>query len=72
MSKIAKDDLIIELMIKPVLPPIQTQDLTSGDVDGLTQSTRESMLKTLASMSHAQKNEVDSSRTNGVSSAIEI
>jgi lysophosphatidate acyltransferase len=59
-------------MSLPVLPPIQTQDLTSGDVDGLTQSTRESMLKTLVAMSHAQKNELDSSHTNGVSSAIEI
>jgi lysophosphatidate acyltransferase len=55
-----------------VLPPIQTQELTSGDVDNLTQSTRASMLETLAAMSHAQKNEVDSSRANGVSSAIEI
>jgi lysophosphatidate acyltransferase len=55
-----------------VLPPIQTQDLTSGDVDSLTQSTRDSMLKTLAAMSHAQKNEVDGARTNGVSSAVEI
>lgn len=55
-----------------VLPPILTQDLTSSDVDSLTQSTRDSMLKTLEGMSHVQKNEVDVSRTNGVSSAIEI
>lgn len=55
-----------------VLPPIPTQDLTSEDVDNLTQSTRDSMLKTLAGMSHAQKDEVDVARTNGVSSAIEI
>lgn len=55
-----------------VLPPILTQDLTSSDVDSLTQSTRDSMLKTLEEMSHVQKNEVDVSRTNGVSSAIEI
>ncbi|KAJ5473513.1 20S cyclosome subunit (BimA/Nuc2/Cdc27) [Penicillium sp. IBT 31633x] len=55
-----------------VLPPIQTQDLTSADVDKLTQSTRDSMLKTLEAMSHAQKNETDAPRTNGVSSAIEI
>jgi lysophosphatidate acyltransferase len=63
---------MVELTIEPVLPPIQTQNLTSGDVDGLTQSTRELMLTTLAAMSDAQKNEVDSSRANGVSSAIEI
>ena len=55
-----------------VLPPILTKDLTSGDVDNLTQLTRDSMLKTLAEMSHVHKNEVDMSRTNGVSSAIEI
>ncbi|CAG7947248.1 unnamed protein product [Penicillium nalgiovense] len=55
-----------------VLPPIPTKDLTSGDVDSLTQSTRDSMLKTLAAMSHAHKNEVDGARANGVSSAIEI
>lgn len=55
-----------------VLPPIPTQDLTSEDVDNLTQSTRDSMLKTLAGMAHAQKDEVDVARTNGVSSAIEI
>jgi lysophosphatidate acyltransferase len=72
MSRFVKNEWMVELTIEPVLPPIQTQDLTSGDVDGLTQSTRESMLKTLAAMSHAQKNEVDFSRTNGVSSAIEI
>ncbi|KAJ5170791.1 20S cyclosome subunit (BimA/Nuc2/Cdc27) [Penicillium coprophilum] len=55
-----------------VLPPILTQDLTSDDVDSLTQSTRDSMLKTLAAMSHAQKEKVDVARTNGVSSAVEI
>lgn len=55
-----------------VLPPIPTQDLTSEDVDSLTQSTRDSMLKTLAGMSYAQKDEVDAARTNGVSSAIEL
>lgn len=55
-----------------VLPPIPTQDLTSGDVDSLTQSTRDSMLNTLTAISHAQKEEVDVACTNGVSSAIEI
>lgn len=64
---------MIELTsFKTVLPPIQTQDLTSADVDNLTQSTRSSMLETLAAMSHAQKNEVDASRANGVSSAMKI
>lgn len=41
-------------------------------MDNLTQSTRASMLATLASMTHVPKIEVDTSRANGVSSAVEI
>ncbi|KAJ5668993.1 1-acyl-sn-glycerol-3-phosphate acyltransferase [Penicillium macrosclerotiorum] len=56
-----------------VLPPILTKDLTSADVDQLTLSTRESMLQTIKDMAEAQGNKVEeSSRPNGVSTAIEI
>lgn len=58
--------------LRIVLPPILTTNLTSADVDKLTTSTRESMLNTLIELSHAQKEKVDVSHANGVSSAIEI
>ncbi|KKK25989.1 putative 1-acylglycerol-3-phosphate acyltransferase (AtaAp) [Aspergillus ochraceoroseus] len=54
-----------------VLPPISTAGLTPADVDNLTKSTREAMLKTLLELSETNK-EDDSSVPNGRSSAIEI
>ncbi|KAJ5369010.1 1-acyl-sn-glycerol-3-phosphate acyltransferase [Penicillium cataractarum] len=54
-----------------VLPPINTKDLTPADVDQLTQSTRDSMLKAILSMAQ-EGSKVESSRANGVSTAIEI
>lgn len=42
------------------------------DVDNLTQSTRESMLKTLAAMSHTEEDKVDAAHTTGVATAVEI
>lgn len=62
----------IWLTDRTVLPPIETKNLTSADVDHLTQSTRDSMLKTLADMSNTQERKVDASRANGVSSSVEI
>ncbi|KAL4889209.1 hypothetical protein BDV59DRAFT_121408 [Aspergillus ambiguus] len=52
-----------------VLPPISTEGMTSADVDNLTKSTRESMLKTLLEMS-APEQAADS--TNAKSTAVEI
>ncbi|KAJ5171835.1 20S cyclosome subunit (BimA/Nuc2/Cdc27) [Penicillium capsulatum] len=54
-----------------VLPPIITKDLTSADVDQLTVSTRESMLKTITDMAHKQENK-EFPRANGVSTGVEI
>jgi lysophosphatidate acyltransferase len=45
--------------------------LTPADVDQLTQSTRDSMLKTILSMAK-ETNKIEPSRANGVSTAIEI
>ncbi|KAJ5103063.1 hypothetical protein N7532_003592 [Penicillium argentinense] len=42
------------------------------DVDRLTTTTRESMLTTLLDMAQAEDNKVESSRANGVSTAVEI
>ncbi|KAJ5815589.1 hypothetical protein N7474_007366 [Penicillium riverlandense] len=55
-----------------VLPPIQTQDLTTADVDSLTLSTRESMLKTLVEMAHANKEKTNTANGAAVSTAVEI
>ncbi|OQD67323.1 hypothetical protein PENDEC_c039G02913 [Penicillium decumbens] len=57
-----------------ILPPIETKHLTAADVDSLTQSTRESMLKSLMTMAHTEetKTKIDASRANGVSSSIQI
>lgn len=54
-----------------VLPPIETKNLTPADVDRLTVSTRDSMLEAMMSMAK-QTQKVEPSRTNGVSTAIEI
>lgn len=60
-----------QLTQRLVLPPIETKNLTPADVDSLTQTTRESMLKNIMEMAHNQKTEVDG-RANGVSTAVQI
>ncbi|RJE25167.1 acyltransferase [Aspergillus sclerotialis] len=55
-----------------VLPPIITKDLTSADVDSLTVSTRESMLKTLTEMSHKNTSDLDAGKTTATATAVEI
>ncbi|KAL2872622.1 1-acylglycerol-3-phosphate O-acyltransferase SLC1 [Aspergillus lucknowensis] len=55
-----------------VLPPISTEGLTPADVDKLTASTRESMLKNLLEISNAEQVDVPSSLRNGKSTAVEI
>ncbi|KAL4917215.1 1-acyl-sn-glycerol-3-phosphate acyltransferase [Aspergillus aurantiobrunneus] len=55
-----------------VLPPISTKGLTTDDVDGLTKSTRESMLKNLLEISDAEEADASSSLPNGKSTAVEI
>ncbi|PWY70479.1 1-acylglycerol-3-phosphate acyltransferase [Aspergillus heteromorphus CBS 117.55] len=55
-----------------VLPPISTKGLTPADVDALTTSTRESMLKTLLEMSEKDEKEIDSAATNGSSTSVEL
>ncbi|KAL1964957.1 hypothetical protein VTN77DRAFT_6157 [Rasamsonia byssochlamydoides] len=54
-----------------VLPPIETKGLTTEDVDRLTQSTREAMLKALAEMSNQDEREVDAT-LRGSSTAVEL
>ncbi|KAJ9224656.1 hypothetical protein DTO169C6_2907 [Paecilomyces variotii] len=55
-----------------VLPPISTKGLTPADVDSLANNTRQTMLKTLAEMSHKDEQEVDSRPHNASSTAVEI
>lgn len=64
--------LFSRLTLSLVLPPIETKELTSADVDDLTQTTRDSMLKTLAAMAETEERKVDASQANGVSSSVEI
>ncbi|OKL60990.1 hypothetical protein UA08_03641 [Talaromyces atroroseus] len=50
-----------------VLPPIETKDLQTADVDKLTTDTRDTMLKTLTELSHKseeQKEELDGGSTS--------
>ncbi|KAL4777581.1 hypothetical protein BDW60DRAFT_5522 [Aspergillus nidulans var. acristatus] len=54
-----------------VLPPISTDGLTAADVDGLTTSTRESMLNTLLELSNAEPTDLRSS-SKGQSSAVDL
>ncbi|KAJ5663502.1 hypothetical protein N7507_004233 [Penicillium longicatenatum] len=54
-----------------VLPPIETKNMTSADVDQLTTLTRDSMLKSILEMAHTLENKVEP-QANGVSTAIEI
>lgn len=55
-----------------VLPPIITKDLTPTDVDRLTVSTRESMLKTLAEMSHKNTSDLNAGKSAATATAVEI
>ncbi|RDW90510.1 1-acylglycerol-3-phosphate O-acyltransferase SLC1 [Aspergillus mulundensis] len=54
-----------------VLPPISTEGLTAEDVDKLTTSTRESMLKNLLELSNAEPADLPASH-KGQSTAVEI
>ncbi|KAJ6110177.1 hypothetical protein N7486_002412 [Penicillium sp. IBT 16267x] len=54
-----------------VLPPIETKNMTSADVDQLTQLTRDSMLKSILEMAQTLENKVEP-QANGVSTAIKI
>lgn len=60
------------LLTYAVLPPISTKGLTPADVDSLANNTRQTMLKTLAEMSHKDEQEVDSRPHNASSTAVEI
>lgn len=53
-----------------VLPPISTKGLTAADVDDLTTSTRDTMLKTLVEMSTKNRSALDSG--NAMATAVEI
>ncbi|KAL4785525.1 hypothetical protein BJX76DRAFT_324464 [Aspergillus varians] len=55
-----------------VLPPISTEGLTTDDVDTLTKSTQELMLKNLLEISHKDEAGVSSPLLNGKSTAVEI
>lgn len=55
-----------------VLPPISTAGMTTADVDHLTKSTQESMLKTLLGMSEKEEEKAQASHVNGASTAVEI
>ncbi|EAU29887.1 hypothetical protein ATEG_09696 [Aspergillus terreus NIH2624] len=57
-----------------VLPPISTEGMTAADVDNLTKSTRESMLKTLLEMSSPEDvdNSNSNANTNAKTTAVEI
>ncbi len=60
------------LLTSLVLPPISTENLTPEDVDSLTKSTRESMLKNLLEMSDAEEADGSASLPNGKSTAVEL
>ncbi|KAJ0417755.1 1-acyl-sn-glycerol-3-phosphate acyltransferase [Aspergillus carlsbadensis] len=55
-----------------VLPPISTEGLTPADVDSLTKTTQESMLKNLLQISKTEQVDVASSLQDGRSTAVEI
>ncbi|KAL5335923.1 1-acyl-sn-glycerol-3-phosphate acyltransferase [Aspergillus crustosus] len=55
-----------------VLPPIPTEGLTTEDVDNLTKTTQESMLKNLLEISNTEQVDDPSSLRNGKSTAVEI
>ncbi|KAL4864473.1 hypothetical protein BDV12DRAFT_176150 [Aspergillus spectabilis] len=55
-----------------VLPPIPTEGLTPDDVDNLTKTTQDSMLKNLLEISNAEQVDTSSSVRNGKSTAVEI
>jgi lysophosphatidate acyltransferase len=60
------------LLTSLVLPPISTENLTPEDVDSLTKSTRESMLKNLLEMSDTEEADGSASVPNGKSTAVEL
>ncbi|KAL4925018.1 1-acylglycerol-3-phosphate O-acyltransferase SLC1 [Aspergillus undulatus] len=55
-----------------VLPPISTKGLTTEDVDGLTKSTQETMLKHLLEISKTEPSDVASALNSGKSTAVGI
>ncbi|KAI9370568.1 hypothetical protein BJX61DRAFT_85891 [Aspergillus egyptiacus] len=55
-----------------VLPPISTEGLTTADVDELTKSTRETMLKNLLEISNTDEVDASSTLQSGKSTAVEI
>ncbi|RAL02302.1 1-acylglycerol-3-phosphate O-acyltransferase SLC1 [Aspergillus ibericus CBS 121593] len=55
-----------------VLPPISTEGLTPADVDALTKSTRESMLKTLLELAEREDLETEAVAANGKSTSVEL
>ncbi|KAL4879035.1 hypothetical protein BJY04DRAFT_105112 [Aspergillus karnatakaensis] len=55
-----------------VLPPIPTEGLTADDVDNLTKTTQESMLKNLLEFSNTEQVDETTSLRNGKSTAVEI
>lgn len=60
------------LIIEPVLPPIETKNLTAADVDKLTNDTRELMLKTYTGLSKKSEQQLDGAVHHGSSTAVEI
>lgn len=59
--------------LNAVLPPIATTGMTTADVDELTKTTQESMLKTLLGMAQKDASKVnDASHANGTSTAVQI
>lgn len=46
--------------------------MSTSEVDGLSKSVRESMLKTLLEMDQDEKSSIDVSQARGASTAIEI
>lgn len=55
-----------------VLPPISTEGLTAADVDRLTKTAQESMLKALLELSNQDRDEIDSDVKKATSTAVEI
>ncbi|KAJ6014905.1 20S cyclosome subunit (BimA/Nuc2/Cdc27) [Penicillium herquei] len=62
---------IVPVVVENYSHILSTSNLTPADVDQLTQSTRDSMLNTIMEMAQTQEEKVES-RTNGVSTAVEI
>lgn len=54
-----------------VLPPISTEGLTPSDVDKLTKTTQETMLKVLLEMAHQRPDDVRAAQGHGTSTAVD-